>query len=63
MRAGFHDPLFFLERRGGVEAVAERQLQAKPRGVASEASDGAAKESASCVVCVFWNSVTALCFE
>jgi len=46
-----------------VEAVAERQLQAKPRGVASEASDGAAKESASCVVCVFWNSVTALCFE
>ena len=40
-----------------------RQLHAKPRGVASGASGDAAKESASCVVCIFWNSVTALCFE
>jgi len=50
-----------VERRGGVEevavcsngaarAAAVRQLQAKPREVVGEASGGAVKESASCVV-------------
>jgi len=32
----------------------------RPCEVASGTSDGAAKESASCVVCIFWNNVTTL---
>ena len=49
-----------MQQQSGSSA---RKLQAKPRGVASRASGGAAKESVSCVVCIFWNSLTALCFE
>jgi len=62
------DPFFlFFWNVGGVEAVAMcsssvRHLQAKPRGVSSGESD-ATNESASFVVCVLWNNVTALCFE
>jgi len=44
---------FFLKHGGGVEAAAERQLQAKSHEVAGGASDDTAMESASCVVCVF----------
>ena len=50
-----------MQQRSNTNA---RQLQAKPREVASGANNNVAKESACVVVCMFWNSVTTiLCFD
>jgi len=76
MQVGFHDPprmqvgsradlFFFLERRGGVEAVAVCINNCRRSHAESQAERAAAlQRKVSHVLCAFfWNSVTALCFE